>query len=269
MNLQNTLPPRSALYLPASNARAIEKARGLAADMILLDLEDAVKPGLKDEARAAAVDAVATGFGDRLTAIRINGPDTGWHEADIVAVRQSRAQFVVLPKVEDAELVNSVSEMTGKPVFAMIETPRAIQNIATIAAADDIAGFIAGTNDLANDLRLPSAADRSGLVMALQTIVLAARAAGIWALDGVHNNLDDAIGLETQCAEGRRFGFDGKTLIHPSQIETTNRIWSPSEVEIEDARALVAAASGGAERFRDRMIETMHVEMAKRLLARV
>ncbi len=268
MDPRMILPPRSALYLPASNARAIEKARGLAADMIILDLEDAVKPGLKDEAREAAVEAVAQGFGDRPVAIRINGPESGWYEPDIVAVRGSRAQLVVIPKAESAEIVNQVSELTGKPVLAMIETPRSILNVAAIAAADDIAGLIAGTNDLANDLRLPSSLDRSGLTMALQSIVLGARAAGIWALDGVFNKLDDQVGLDAQCAEGRRFGFDGKTLIHPNQIDAANRHWSPSATEIEDARALVEAASGGAERFRDRMIETMHVEMAKRVLTR-
>jgi (3S)-malyl-CoA thioesterase len=131
-----------------------------------------------------------------------------------------------------------------------------------------VAGLIAGMNDLANELRIPPGSGRSGLTLALQSIVLAARDAGIWALDGVFNDLADAAGLQAECEEGRRFGFDGKTLIHPNQIEVTNRIWSPSVAEIEDARALVEAASGGAERFRDRMIETMHVEMAKRLLAR-
>ena len=268
MKQVHSLPPRSALYLPASNARAIEKARGLSADMIILDLEDAVKPELKVEARAAAVAAVAQGFGGRMAAIRVNMAGTQWHADDVAAVAASNADFAVLPKVEEAGAVASVAMRIGKPVFAMIETPRGLLNAVEIAHAPGVAGLIGGMNDLANELHIPPGSGRNGLALALQTIVLAARAAGIWALDGVFNDLADPEGLEAECGEGRRFGFDGKTLIHPNQIEITNRIWSPSEAELEDARALVEAASGGAERFRDRMIETMHVEMAKRLLAR-
>jgi (3S)-malyl-CoA thioesterase len=263
------LPPRSALYLPASNARAIEKARGLAADMVILDLEDAVKPELKGEALAAAVAAMEVGFGDRMTAIRLNQVGTPWHDDDVLAVADSQTMFAVLPKVEQAETAAQVSAKLGKPLFVMIETPKGLLNAVAIAAAPGVAGVIGGTNDLANDLRLPSASDRAGLTLALQTLVLASRAAGVWVLDGVYNDLGDLTGLETECREGRSFGFDGKTLIHPNQIEVTNRIWSPNATEIEDARALVAAASGGAERFRDRMIETMHVEMARRMLRRV
>jgi (3S)-malyl-CoA thioesterase len=262
------LPPRSSLYMPASNPRAIEKAPGIAADMIILDLEDAVNEGMKDEARAAAVAAAEQGLGGKLIAIRINGPETSWHAADIAAVRASACQFVVLPKVEEASTAERVAELTRKPLFAMIETPRGIFNAAAIAAVPDMAGLIVGTNDLANELHLPSATDRSAMSLALQMIVLAARAGGIWALDGVFNDLANAEGLEAQCREGRALGFDGKTLIHPNQVEATNRIWSPTESELAEARALIDAASGGAERYQDRMIETMHVEMAKRLLER-
>ncbi len=260
--------PRSALYLPASNARAIEKARGLAADMVLLDLEDAVKPDMKDAARAAAVEAVAIGFGGRPVAIRANGTGTEWHRADIAAIAGSAADFIILPKVESAGEASSAAAAAGKPLLAMIESPRAIFAAAQIASAPGVAGLIAGMNDLANDLRLPPGDGRDGLVLALQTIVMAARAGGVWALDGVFNKLDDPDGLARECGEGRRFGFDGKTLIHPNQIETANRCFSPSAAELEEAQALVAAASGGAERFGDRMIETMHVEAARRLLAR-
>lgn len=263
------LPPRSALYLPASNPRAIEKARILPADMIILDLEDAVRPGLKDEARSAAVNAVAQGFGDRLTAIRINAADSDWHAADLIAVLNSACDFVILPKVESVEVAETVAEMAGKPMIAMIETPRGVINAAAIAQGFEVVGLIAGTNDLANMLHIPPNNARTGLTLALQTIILAARAAGIWAFDGVFNDLADGDGLEAECREGRAFGFDGKTLIHPAQIEATNRIWSPSPTEIEEAKALIAAASGGAERFGDRMIEDMHVEMAKRLIARI
>jgi (3S)-malyl-CoA thioesterase len=269
MKASDFLAPRSALYLPASNPRAIEKARGLAADLVMLDLEDAVKPDAKGAARVAAVAAMAEGFGDRLTAIRINGPESAWHQDDVVAVKASAALFAVLPKVETADDAAQIAAALGKPILAMIETPRGVMNAASIAAAPGIAGLIAGTNDLANDLRIPPGSGRAGLALALQTIVLAARAGGIWALDGVFNDLANSQGLEVECREGRAMGFDGKTLIHPNQIETTNLIWSPSATEVEDARALIATTSGGAERFRDRMIETMHVEMAKRLLARV
>lgn len=269
MNPSPIMPPRSLLYLPASNPRAIEKARGLPADLIILDLEDAVKPGLKDEARAAAIDAVAQGFGERMTAIRVNGADTPHHAADLLAVLGSDCDYVVLPKVEAACAAEEVAEKAGKPLLAMVETPRGILNAAAIAGGFEVAGLIAGTNDLANELHIPPGAGRAGLALPLQTIVLAARASGIWAFDGVFNDLQDEAGLTAQCAEGRAMGFDGKTLIHPNQIEAANRAWSPSEAEIEEAKALIAAASGGAERFRDRMIETMHVEMAQRLIARI
>lgn len=262
------LAPRSALYLPASNARAIEKVRGLPVDMILLDLEDAVKPDLKEIARSAAVEAMKTGFGDRLTAIRINGPGTPWHDADILAVAGAAATFVVVPKIENPATASTLAQKIGKPLLAMIETPAAVIEAAAIARAPGVAGLIAGTNDLANELHIPPGSGRAGLSVALQTIVLAARASGIWALDGVFNDLIDMNGLARECGEGRAFGFDGKTLIHPSQIEITNGTWSPSADQIEQASALIAAATGGAERFRGQMIETMHVEMARRLLAR-
>lgn len=268
MNVTDFLPPRSALYMPASNARAIEKARGLAADMIILDLEDAVRPDAKDAAREAAVAAAGEGFGERICAIRVNGPETGWHVDDVKAVAASACDLVVLPKVDSPELAASLAAAAGKPLLAMIETPHGVLRAAGIAQAEGVAGLIAGTNDLANELHLPGAAARQGMALSLQMIVLAARAGGIWALDGVFNDLADPVGLQMQCAEGRGLGFDGKTLIHPNQVEIANSSFSPSSLEIEDAQALVAAASGGAERFRDRMIETMHVEMAKRLLSR-
>jgi (3S)-malyl-CoA thioesterase len=269
MSLIEKLPPRSALYLPASNARAIEKARGLDADMIILDLEDAVRAGMKDEARTAAVSGARVGFGDRITAIRINGVGTAAHAADIIAVRASACDVVVLPKVEDCEDCDRLAEALRKPVMAMIETPKGVLNAAAISCGEDVVGLIAGTNDLANELHIPARGGRSGLSLALQTIVLAARAAGVWVFDGVYNDLTDLEGLKAECAEGRQFGFDGKTLIHPNQIEIANEAWSPSEAELADAKALIEAGASGAERFRDRMIEPMHIEMAERLLARM
>lgn len=255
---------RSLLFLPASNPRAIEKARGLGADMVILDLEDAVKPGDKDEARAAAVEAAAEGF-PGLCAIRINSLEP-WHEADLEAAAASRADYVIVPMTAGPQAPRDAARATGKPVLAMIETARGVLNAAAIAP--ETAGLIAGTNDLAADLGLRPGGERAPLATALQTILLAARAAGVAAFDGVFNRLDDAQGFAAQCAEGRSFGFDGKSLIHPSQVEPANRLFGPSEAEVEAARRLLAAATGGAERFEGEMIERMHVEQARWVLAK-
>ena len=257
---------RSLLFLPASNPRAIDKARSLPADMIFLDLEDAVKPEDKESARAAALAAAAAGFGGRPVAIRVNTIDASWHGDDVAAVSASAADLLILPKVQSAVEVERVAARAAKPVLAMIETAAGVLDAPAIAA--HAAGLIAGTNDLAADLGLPPGAGRSGLVHSLQAVVLAARAAGIAAFDGVYNRLEDADGLAAECREGRAFGFDGKTLIHPAQIEVANRLFGPSDDEVAAARRLVAAATGGAERFEGRMIETMHVDQARRLLAR-
>jgi citrate lyase subunit beta/citryl-CoA lyase len=262
------LAPRSVLYLPASNARALAKARTLPADMLILDLEDAVPEADKDTARAAALAAVAEGFGERIATIRINAADSPFHAADIAAVAGSAATAIVIPKVEAADTAERVAQVVGRPVLAMIETPAGLLAAAAIAAAPGVCGLIAGTNDIAHALRLPPGAGRGGLALALQTIVLAARAADGFAFDGVWNRLDDPDGFDAECREGRDFGFDGKTLIHPNQVEPANRAFSPSAAEIEDARALIAAAGGGAVRFRDRMVEDMHVATARALLAR-
>ena len=255
---------RSLLFLPASNPRAIDKARGLAADMVVLDLEDAVKPADKDSARAAAVAAAGAGF-PGLTAIRINAREP-WHEADLAAAASSRADYVIVPMTPGPESPLEAARATGKPVLAMIETARGVLAAAAIAPAT--AGLIAGTNDLAADLGLRPGGGRGALVTALQTILLAARAAGVAAFDGVHNRLDDPEGFAAQCAEGKGFGFDGKSLIHPSQVEPANRLFGPSGEEVEAARRLLAAATGGAERFEGEMIESMHVEQARLVLAK-
>ncbi len=260
-------PPQTALFLPASNARAIEKARGLAAEMIVLDLEDSVREEDKARAREAAVAAAAEGFGNRLVAIRVNGEDHDCHAADVAAVAGSAADFLVVPKVETTALALKVAA-TGKPVLAMIETPAGVLAAAAIAAVPGVAGLIAGVNDLRATLGVPADSGRAGIGYALQAIVLAARAAGGWALDGVYNALEDEAGLAEDCAAGRLTGFDGKTLIHPNQIAVAARAFGPSEAEIADAEALIAAATGGAERFRGRMIEAMHVEQARTLRAR-
>jgi len=256
---------RSLLFLPASNPRAIEKARGLAADMVILDLEDAVKPEDKESARAAAVAAVATGFGAAAAAIRVNSPGP-WQQADLAGVAGSKADFVVVPRTGGAADAEQAGAATGKPVLAMIETAAGVLGAADISRR--AVALIAGTNDLAADLGLPRGAGRAPMHMALQTVVLAARAAGIAAFDGVHNRLDDPEGFSAECQEGRSFGFDGKSLIHPDQIAPANRAFGPSPDEIDAARRLIAAATGGAERHEGEMIERMHVAQAHALLAK-
>ena len=257
---------RTLLFLPASNPRAVAKARSLDVDMIVLDLEDAVKAEDKATARKAAVDAVKEGFGGRPVAVRLNQVGGEFYGDDVVALRHSGADFAVVPKAESHAQIHDVGWLLGKPVLAMIESAAGVLAATSIASAT--AALIAGTNDLAADLGIPSGSGRSGLVHGLQSIVLAARAARIAAFDGVFNGLEDEVGLARECEEGRAFGFDGKSLIHPSQIETANRIFSPSEQEVEEALRLIAAATGGAERFEGRMIESMHVAQAKAVLAR-
>jgi len=257
---------RSLLFLPASNPRAIEKARRLAADMIVLDCEDAVRPEDKAAARVAAVRAAAEGFGDRLAAIRINAIGSPWYGEDIVAIRDCAFDLIIVPKVESHHQIHDVVSLIGRPVLAMIETARGV--LAAQSIAPGTLGLIAGTNDLSANLGIPITAERSGLSTSLQAIVLAARAVGIAAFDGVYNGLDDEEGLARQCREGRAFGFDGKSLIHPSQIDTANRNLGPSDAEIDEARRLIAAATGGAERFEGRMVEAMHVSQAQAILAK-
>ncbi len=261
---------RSLLFLPASNARAIEKARGLACDMVILDLEDAVPDDSKEEARAALREAFATGFGERIAAVRINATDSPYHAADLAAIADVAAEFVVLPKVESAGEAERVHRASGKPVIAMIESPRGVVQAQVIAAAQGVAGLFMGNNDLRHDLRIPLNAGRSGLMLAMQSVVLAARLAGLAVFDGVYNRFEDKDGFAAECREGRVLGFDGKTLIHPNQIPDANAIFGPTEEELADARALIsAAAKGGAERHGDAMIEAMHVAQARALLARV
>ncbi len=256
---------RSILFLPASNPRAIAKARAAGSDLVVLDLEDAVEPGIKAGARDAAVEAVASAWPIPV-AIRINGVGTEWHSLDLDAAARSKADLVVVPRAISAHLIHGVAEAVGKPVLAMIETAAGV--LAAAEIAPETAGLIGGTNDLAADLRLPPNAGRAPLQTALQTIVLAARAAGVAVFDGVFNGLDDAEGLLAEAEEGRRLGFDGKSLIHPSQIEPCHRAFAPTEAELDRARRLVEAFDGGAERFEDQMIERMHVEVANRLLER-
>ena len=256
---------RSVLFLPASNPRAIEKARGLGADLVVLDLEDAVKPDDKTAARKAAVEAVKSDW-PMPVAIRINGVGTKWHSPDLDEADRSKADYIVVPCAMSAHLVRDVAKTVRKPVLAMIETAAGVLCSAEIAKV--CAGLIAGTNDLRADLRLPLDATREPISASLQMIVLAARAAGIAVFDGVFNSLDDSEGFAKEATEGRRLGFDGKSLIHPNQIASCHRAFAPSSTEVERAKNLVAAFRGGAERFGNEMIERMHVEAAQRVLER-
>ena len=275
--LTDLLPPRSALFVPASNPKALAKIPMLGADMVIVELEDAVRAEEKDEARKAACNVLQGDFGGAIKAARINAIGTPWHRDDIAAMAQSAAHVIVVPKVESVDAVEEIASLLGRPVLAMIETPKAIQHAGAIAEARGVAGLIAGTNDIAHQMRLPSDPTRDGLFFALQSIVLAARGADIWALDGVYNALDNETGLATECAQGRRWGFDGKTLIHPRQVAVSNRVYAPSDAEVEEARALIEAVKThakengqgiGALRFRSRMVEDMHVATARALLER-
>ena len=257
---------RSLLFLPASNARAIEKARELPADLIILDLEDSVREEEKAEARRLAAEVKRDSFGGRPLAIRVNPTGSRHYGEDVTTVRHADADYIVLSKAETAKDVHDAGWLMTRPVLAMIETPRAAIGAAGIAPS--AAGLIAGTNDLSAALGLPAQQAREGLLFALQRIVLAARSAGIPVFDGVYNGLAADEGLEAECRQGRAWGFDGKSVIHPSQIETANRLFGPTEAELAEARRLVAAATGGAERHEGRMVEAMHVETAHRLIAK-
>jgi len=253
---------RALLFLPASNPRAIAKARASDADLVILDLEDAVKAEDKASAREAAVAAIAQDW-PMPVAIRINGVGTPWHDADLAALASANCDLVVLPSVRSVEEVRSIK--LGIPLAAMIESAAAV--IDAPAIAQHCNALIVGTNDLAADLRLP-VVDRAAMAHALQATVLAARAAGIAVFDGVYNAIDDPDGFAAEAAQGRALGFDGKTLIHPGQIALCHAAFAPSADELARAERLVAAATGGAERFEGAMIETMHVDAARRLLAR-
>lgn len=256
---------RALLFLPASNPRAIMHARESDADLVILDLEDAVKPEDKGTARKAALEAIAEPW-PMPVAIRINGVGNPWHGPDLVAITHAPVDLVVMPRVEGKEELTFVRKQSGKPVAAMIETAKGVLAAHTIA--HDAAALIAGTNDLSHDLRLPRGAGRRPLQMALQSIVLAARSQGAAVFDGVYNQLDDLEGFSAEAEEGRQMGFDGKSLIHPSQIGPCHSAFAPTEEELARAQRLVEASTGGAERFEGEMIERMHVESAERMLAR-
>lgn len=279
-------PRRSALYMPGSNARAVEKAKTLPADTVIFDLEDAVAPDLKAEAREAVCAAVkAGGYGSRELVIRINGLSTPWGEADLAAAASAAPDAILLPKVSSPnDLLTAGMRLSalGAPekvrLWAMIETPLAIlqaQEIAAVAQDDAsrLACFVMGTNDLAKDTRAHLKVGRAAMMPWLMTALAAARAYGIDIFDGVYNHLSDEDGFRSECIEGRDCGFDGKTLIHPNQIAIANEVFAPSHDDIEKARDIVALfelpenAGKGAISHDGRMVERLHAEMARRILA--
>jgi citrate lyase subunit beta/citryl-CoA lyase len=279
-------PRRSVLYMPGSNARAIEKARTLPVDGVILDLEDAVAPEAKEQARQQVADAVKSGgFGFREVFIRVNGIDTPWHADDLSAAAQAAPDGIVVPKVGKVDTLERIGQRLfdmktdlKTRVWAMIETPEAIFNINALAAAAQdsetrLAGFVMGTNDLAKETRARLMPGRAPMVPWLAICVLAAHGHGIDILDGVYNDLSDAEGFEAECAQARDMGFDGKTLIHPNQIESCNAVFSPSADEIAQARKLIAAfdlpenKNKGVVQVDGRMVELMHAEMARRTVA--
>jgi citrate lyase subunit beta/citryl-CoA lyase len=275
-------PRRSVLYMPGSNARALEKGRTLPADGLILDLEDAVAPSAKEEARGLVVSALAAGgFDGREVAVRVNGPGTPWGADDLAAVARSGADAVLLPKVESAADVRAAElalDAGGAPpalrLWCMIETPRGVLAAAEIAAATPrLACLVAGTSDLVKDLRARHTPGRAEVLTSLSLIILAARANGLAALDGVHLDLADDAGLEAACRQGRDLGFDGKTLIHPRTIAAANRVFAPDAEEVLQARRIIAAhaqaeAAGKAVAVVDgRLVEALHVAEARRVVA--
>lgn len=275
-------PRRSALYMPGARARALEKARGLPADVLILDLEDAVGPTEKAEARRLVAQALAQGgFGGREVTVRINGLDTPWGAEDVAALAGAGAAALVVPKVnrpEDLADVSARMDAAGAPaetaLWAMMETPAGILAVREIAAAPRLACLVMGTNDLVKELGAEHTEGRAEVLPALGLCLLAARAHGLAILDGVHNAYRDQEGLRAVCRQGRALGFDGKTLIHPDQLAVTNEVFAPSAANLELARRQVAAfeetrARGEAVAVVDgRIVENLHVETARALIAR-
>jgi citrate lyase subunit beta / citryl-CoA lyase len=270
-------PLRSVLYVPASNARALDKARTLRCDAVLVDLEDAVAPAAKDTARGQAVSAIrAGGWEFRDVALRVNGADTPWGPLDLAAAAESGARAVVLPKVERPETVRDAAAALaeGQELWAMLETPRGILAAAEIASASPrLAALVAGTSDLVKDLRARHTPGRAEVLASLGLLLLAARANGLVALDGVHLDLDDAAGFEAACRQGRDLGFDGKTLVHPRTIDVANRIFAPTDDDVAIARRVISAHAEATMRGEGvvvvdgRLVESLHVEMARRTVA--
>ena len=272
-------PRRSMLYMPGSNRRALEKARGLPADGLILDLEDAVAPDQKAAARTQITDALQEGgYGDREVLVRINGLDTQWGLEDIAAIAKTSADGIVLPKTETPDMVQAVAAQLASngagnlAVWCMMETPGGILRAGDIAAAPKVGGLIMGTNDLAKELRCRQTPGRDAFLVSFGLCILAARAAGIAVIDAVHTDLADDEGFAASCRQGRTLGFDGKSLIHPKTIAAANDAYSPTADEIAWARKITAAfedaPTGQAVIVVDgQMIEDLHVAEARNLIA--
>ena len=273
--MSNTLDLyRSVLYIPASRTRAIEKARTLAADANIFDLEDAVSPDAKVVARATLSDELGKGgFGPRARIVRINALDTAWGIDDAIAVAEMECEAVLLPKVDGPEQVDALANHVTKPIWCMMETPRGCLNALAIADHPSVSGFVMGTNDLAKDMGCETGGDRLAMMTALQTCLAAARAAGIVCIDGVYNAFKDDDGLHGECIQGRAMGMDGKTLIHPAQLEIANAVFAPSEDQIDLASRQIEAfdaarAKGeGVAVVDGRIVENLHIETARVTLA--
>lgn len=273
------VPLRSVLYMPSSNERALEKAKTIACDGLIFDLEDAVAPDAKEVARSSACAAATSGeYGRRTIAIRVNGIGTQWHEDDMAAAAQAGPDAVVVPKVNSAQEVQqlvALLEQHGAPdhttLWAMVETPVAILHAEEIARASGrLSTFVLGTNDLVKELYAEHVPGRRPILPSLHTAVLAARSAGIAIVDGVYNDVKNTEGFLAECQQGREMGFDGKTLIHPGQVEGANSAFAPSEQAVEDAQGLIQAwedgAGSGVVTYNGRMVENLHVESAQRTL---
>ncbi len=269
-------PYRSVLYIPASKSRALDKARSLPVDAIIFDLEDAVTAEEKPNARALLAETLAQGgYGSRTRLVRINGLDTQWGQADAEAARDMDADAILLPKVGSPADVDALAAITGdKPIWAMLETPQGMLNAHAIASHPLMAGFVMGTNDLAKELNARFRTDRAPLMTSLGLCLLAAKAEGVIIIDGVYNAFKDDAGLEQECIQGRDMGFDGKSLIHPAQVEIANSAFAPSPEEVELARRQIAAfeeteAQGqGVAVVDGRIVENLHVATARELLAK-
>ncbi|MCB1335862.1 MAG: CoA ester lyase [Roseivivax sp.] len=269
-------PYRSVLYIPGSKERALEKAKTLPVDAIIFDLEDAVAVEEKPAARETLKAALAAGgYGNRVRIVRINGLDTEWGEADARAAAQMDCDAVLLPKVESAAQLDALAALVGgKPIWAMMETPRGMLNAAEIAAHPQMAGFVMGTNDLAKELQCRFRPDRLPMLTSLSLCLLAAKAEKIVIVDGVYNAFKDEDGLKAECDQGRDMGFDGKTLIHPAQVEIANAAFAPTEAEVDLARRQIAAfeaaeAEGqGVAVVDGKIVENLHVVTAREILAK-
>ena len=274
---QATRHYRSVLYIPGSKDRALEKARNLPVDAIIFDLEDAVAIDEKENARGTLKAALDQGgYGARVKIVRINALDTAWGADDARAVADMDADAVLLPKVDSAADVDALAALIpgDLPIWAMMETPRGMLNAAEIAAHPRMAGFVMGTNDLAKELQSRFRADRLPMIASLSLCLLAARAEGLVIVDGVYNAFKDGEGLQAECDQGRDMGFDGKTLIHPAQVDITNNAFAPSEAEIDLARRQIAAfeeteaAGGGVAVVDGKIVENLHVVTARQILAK-